>query len=67
MAKKTEFVQTYSFLMGLEKTLFRTIIIAGPLLVSLLPQDWMNVTLGAVITFVINFAKNYKVNEEDKA
>jgi hypothetical protein len=52
--------QTYSFLTGLEKSIMRVIVIAGPMLLMILPEVWMNVTLGAVITFVINFAKNYR-------
>ena len=48
----------YSFLVGVEKTLLRTLVIAGPMLISLLPAEWMNVTLGAVLAFAINFAKN---------
>jgi hypothetical protein len=56
----------YSLLTGLEKTLVRTIIIAGPLVLTLLPETWMNVTLGAVITFVINYAKNYDIGEKNK-
>lgn len=49
----------YSFLTGLEKTFFRMIIIAGPVAVALLPEQWMNITLSAALTFLINFAKNY--------
>jgi hypothetical protein len=55
MSKKK---QEYSFLLGLEKTITRVIIIAGPILVGLLPEAWMNVTLGAAIIFAINWAKN---------
>lgn len=49
----------YSFLIGLEKTFFRSFVIAGPILIGLLPEQWMNLTLGAAITFLINFSKNY--------
>lgn len=49
----------YSMIIGLEKTFFRSVIIAGPILIGLLPEQWMNLTLGAAITFLINFAKNY--------
>jgi len=54
----------YSFLMGLEKSLFKTIVVVGPLLMGVLPDVWMNITLGAVITFIINYAKN-RNNEKD--
>ena len=63
MKKEIE-VQKYSYLKGLEKTVLRVIIIAGPILFTLLPEDWMNLTLGAAITFAINFAKYYNLNEE---
>lgn len=49
---------TYSFLIGLEKTLFRVIVIAGPILFNMLPEAWMNLTLGALITLLVNYAKN---------
>ena len=66
MANKKEFVQTYSFLIGLEKTLFR-VIIAGPIVATVLPEAWMNLTLGAAITFFFNWAKNYKFDEENQS
>lgn len=56
----------YSFTVGLEKTLLRVIIIAGPILLSVLPEMWQNVTLGAAITFLINLAKNWNL-EKNKA
>jgi len=49
---------SYSVLMGLEKTFFRTVVILGPLLVGIMPEAWMNITLGAGLTFIINYAKN---------
>jgi hypothetical protein len=54
----------YSFLIGAEKTIFRLVTIAGPILVELLPETWMNITLGAALTFLINFAKNKDKKEE---
>lgn len=59
-------VSKYSFLIGLEKTLFRVIVIAGPIVLTLLPEMWQNVTLGAAITFLINLAKNWNL-EKNKA
>lgn len=53
----------YSFIIGLEKTLLRTIIIAGPILLGILPDVWMNLTVGAAITFLINYAKNRNKKE----
>ena len=49
--------------MGLEKSLFKTIVVVGPLLIGILPEQWMNITLGAVVTFVINYAKNRNKEE----
>lgn len=51
--------------MGMEKTLFRLIIIAGPLLLMVLPEEWMNLTLSGAIVFAMNFAKNYSFNEKN--
>lgn len=62
---KKETKQGYSFLMGMEKTLFRLIIIAGPLLLMVLPEEWMNLTLSGAIVFAMNFAKNYSFNEKN--
>lgn len=50
--------EKYSALIGLEKTLFRMLIIGGPVLIGALPEDWMNMTIGGVIMFLINYAKN---------
>lgn len=52
-------MKQYSLYLGLEKTALRVIIIALPILAEILPEQWMNLTLGGVITFLINFAKNY--------
>lgn len=49
--------------MGLEKSVFRTIVVASPLLIGILPQAWMNITLGMVLTFLVNYAKNYNLKE----
>ena len=54
-------------MIGLEKTLIRTIIIAGPLMLTILPEAWMNMTLGAVVTFLVNLAKNYDLDEKNQA
>lgn len=49
--------------MGLEKSVFRTIVVASPLLIGILPQAWMNITLGMVLTFLVNYAKNRDIQE----
>lgn len=56
-------INKYSVLIGLEKTLLRLIIVAGPLLLELLPVDIMNLTLSGVILFGINYAKNRNKEE----
>jgi len=57
----------YSFLIGLEKTFFRMVIIAGPVVLELLPSALLNITLGAALTFLINYAKNKDKAEEQDA
>lgn len=57
----------YSVLLGLEKSVFRTTLVVGPLLIGVLPQAWMNVTLGMVLTFLINYAKNRDSKEVENA
>lgn len=55
----------YSVLLGLEKSIFKMIMIGGPLLAAILPEEWMNVTLGIAIAFVINYAKNKDEKNQD--
>lgn len=57
----------YSVLTGLEKTAFRTILFSGPLLIEVLPESWMNITIGAVLTFLVNYAKNYHKEKVEDA
>lgn len=56
----------YSFTVGLEKTLLRVALVAGPILLMILPETWQNVTLGGAIVFLINLAKNWDL-EKNKA
>lgn len=53
----------YSVLIGLEKSVFRTMAVAGPLLIEVLPATWMNLTLGGLIVLAINYAKNRDIKE----
>lgn len=53
----------YSFLIGLEKSIFRTVVAVGPLLIGVLPEVWMNITLGTAIMLLINYAKNKDIKE----
>jgi hypothetical protein len=59
--------EKYSIITGLEKTSLRLLIVAGPLLLTLLPAEWMNLTLGGGVLFLINWAKNRNLNEEVQA
>lgn len=54
---------SYSFLTGLEKTFFKTIVVALPIVADTMPEEWMNITLGAVLVFIVNFAKNWNKEE----
>jgi len=56
----------YSVVTGLEKTLLRVALVAGPMLLVLLPETWQNVTLGGALVFLINLAKNWNL-EKNKA
>jgi hypothetical protein len=47
----------YSFLIGLRKTAVNTALITAPMLINLLPQEWLNLTLGAALYMVLNFLK----------
>jgi len=73
MTKKTKKVvknvlpaSGYSVVTGLEKTLLRVALVAGPMLLVLLPETWQNVTLGGALVFLINLAKNWNL-EKNKA
>lgn len=57
----------YSVITGLEKSVFRVIVAVGPLLIGVMPQDWLNITLGGVIMFLINYAKNRNIQEVEDA
>lgn len=57
----------YSFLIGLEKSVFRTVVAVGPLLIGVLPEAWMNITLGALIMLLVNYAKNRNIEEVEDA
>lgn len=47
----------YSFWIGLRKMAVNLLVVAGPMLVGVLPQEWMNMTLSGAILLVINYAK----------
>lgn len=58
--------QKYSVLIGLEKTTFRLLVVMAPLIIEVLPEDWMNITVSGLILLLINYLKNYNRNAEVK-
>lgn len=54
----------YSFWKGLSKTIMSLIIIAGPILMHALPSDIANLTVGGIITLILNYAKIKYSNQE---
>lgn len=61
--KQDTIVSRYSILTGIEKSIFKMITVGGPLMLSILPEQWMNITLGTVIAFLINYEKNRNKEE----
>jgi hypothetical protein len=47
----------YSFKKGLIKTVTSLILVGAPLLLNALPEAWMNLTVGAVLTLGFNYLK----------
>jgi len=47
----------YSFKKGLGKTILNVVIIGLPLVIQLLPTEALNLTLGAVLSLLINYLK----------
>ena len=48
----------YSFLIGLEKSVFRAVVVGVPVIVGILPDAWMNLTIGGAIMLFVNWVKN---------
>lgn len=55
--------QKYSFLIGLEKTVVRLLVIGVPIVMAVFPETWMNITLAGALNMLLNFAKNYPYSE----
>jgi hypothetical protein len=52
--------KTYSFGIGVKKALVAIVLFGLPLLVEILPEQWMNLTIGALLTLAVNYIKfNY--------
>ena len=47
----------YSFWKGFKKSAINLILVGAPLVFTLLPQEWMNLTLGGVLLMGLNFLK----------
>lgn len=47
----------YSFLKGLLKAVTNALIFIVPLAVTVLPQEWMNVTLSGALYMLVNYLK----------
>ena len=50
-------MKKYSFLKGLEKAAINTALVSLPIIVQLLPEAWMNMSVGAVLLLGINYLK----------
>lgn len=47
----------YSFKKGATKTMVQVLVIGVPLLIGILPEEWMNLTLGGLLSLLVNWAK----------
>lgn len=50
-------MKKYSFKKGLLKAFFSIIIVGVPILIQVLPQEWMNLTLSGVLLMLVNYLK----------
>lgn len=50
-------MQTYSFKKSLIKNLIRLALFGIPILMTLLPHEWMNMTLGTVLAMIFDVLK----------
>ena len=55
--------KTYSFLKGLGKGIVNFVLFGFPFLVQALPEQWMNLTVGGLLTIAFNYLKfKYKAS-----
>lgn len=47
----------YSFRQGVGKTLLSVLIFAVPVLFDVLPAEWLELTVGGLLTLFVNFLK----------
>lgn len=52
----------YSFSKGLKKSLISMVLIGLPMLLQLLPEQWLNLTLGGALVLIVNYLKIRYVN-----
>ena len=50
-------MQTYSLWKGLRKTAVQLILVGLPLVMQVLPAEWMNLTLGGTLVLLVNYLK----------
>lgn len=47
----------YSHTKGIKKGLIAVVLFGIPVLIQILPQAWMNLTLGGLFTYLLNYLK----------
>jgi hypothetical protein len=47
----------YSFWKGVKKAVLSVILVGAPIVISALPAQWMDITLGGLLVLVVNFIK----------
>ena len=47
----------YSFTKGLKKAVVGVLLVGGPVVLGVLPTEWMNMTIGGVLLILWNYAK----------
>ena len=47
----------YSFWKGVKKAVLSVILVGAPVVLSALPAEWMNLTVGGVLVLAVNFLK----------
>jgi hypothetical protein len=47
----------YSFWKGVKKSMISVILVGAPLVFTLLPAEWMNLTVGGVAVILLNYLK----------
>lgn len=50
-------MKIYSFKKGLVKAIINTVIFLVPVLIQILPQEWMNITIGGFLYLIVNWLK----------